>query len=214
MSGIDSRAISIASPPFFIVDLISRELIIVYNAHLWRNRIAASSPLQQLTRAFYFFNTAGEPLSLPLVLADMRMLLDNTQAVAALLFALAGLMISLVGCMWLIVAYVKRSKVVWSRRKRRVARIGGALVPVALLVLPAVASWLIYLVEFGNVNYALVEAAPDVRAPMLARSIENAWSLAAAVCLTELVLLVPCAVLFGLALSVPRSIAISDSGTK
>jgi hypothetical protein len=124
-------------------------------------------------------------------------------SIVVMVAALAAMLVVAGSCIGLLVAYVKRQKVVWGRGMRTLVGIGGTATSILVLLLPPGVAWLIYLRSVGRIDEALCATASDKTAPLLAHVLAGAWNAAVAACLADLVLLLPCAVLAGLALTVP-----------
>jgi hypothetical protein len=124
-------------------------------------------------------------------------------AIVVMVAALAAMLVVAGSCIGLLVAYAKREKVIWGRRMRTLVGIGGTATSIVVLLLPPGVAWLVYLRSVGRIDEALHATASDKMAPLLAHVLVGAWNAAVAACLADLVLLLPCAVLAGLALTVP-----------
>jgi uncharacterized membrane protein YgcG len=75
-------------------------------------------------------------------------LTEFTGSIAVVSLAAVSLIVVHVGVVWLISTYCRRDRVFWSLKKERAARIAGVIVAVAVLVIPSMASWIVYLVEW------------------------------------------------------------------
>ena len=124
-------------------------------------------------------------------------------AIAILAASLAALAFVAGGCIGLVVAYVKRAKVVWGRGMRTLVGFGGTATSLVVLLMPPGVAWLLYLRAVGRIDEALATAAADKTAPLMADAVSGAWNGVVAAGLADLLLLAPCAVLAGLALTVP-----------
>ena len=143
---------------------------------------------------------------------DELFLYPNAGPVIVLGCALVALVVVLAGCAWLTAALRRGATADWDRRRCRFVRNVCVALSIAVLVLPSVACWIGYHVEYGNVDLALTEIDYDLRAISLERSRQSAFTLSATVAFSQLVLLIPCSVLAGLALSVARSHDGRDGG--
>lgn len=124
-------------------------------------------------------------------------------AIVVLVASLVACLIVMGSCIGLLVAYAKRAKVVWGRGMRTLVGVGGTVTSLVVLLLPPGAAWLVYLRSVGKIDEALGATATDKTAPLPGYVLAGAWDAAVAAGLADLLLLVPCAVLAGLALTVP-----------
>jgi hypothetical protein len=124
-------------------------------------------------------------------------------ALVLLAVSLVGLVCVVGGCVGLIVAHRRRARAAWGRGKRTLVGIGSLLTSLTVLILPPGASWVVYRRAVDRIDEALAMDPSPEKVRLLAHAIDSAWSVACAAGLADLVLLVPCAVLVGLALSVP-----------
>jgi len=124
-------------------------------------------------------------------------------AIVILAVSLAALLIVVGSCTGLLVAYVKRAKVVWGRGMRTLVGVGGTATSILVLLLPPGAAWLVYLRSVSRIDEALAMTASRERVDQIAGAIDSGWSVMLATGLADVALLVPCAVLVGLSLTVP-----------
>jgi len=130
-------------------------------------------------------------------------LLKNPLSLVVLLVALVGLVLVVLGSVLMLVSWLRRGKLRWARGTRMIAGIGGVGLPVVVMIVPPVISWIVYLTSTGKMDAALADAAPDQRAAMMARAVESAMAVSAASAASMALLALPCALLVGLALTVP-----------
>ncbi len=124
-------------------------------------------------------------------------------ALAILAASLVALVFVAGSCVGLLVAYAKRVKVVWGRGMRMLVGVGGTATSLVVLLLPPGAAWLMYLRAAGRIDEVLATAAPDEKSALVADAVTGAWNGVMAAGLADLLLLLPCAVLAGLSLTVP-----------
>ena len=124
-------------------------------------------------------------------------------AVILMVAALAALVIVTSSCIGLLVAYVKRAKVVWGRGMRTFVGIGGTATSILVLLLPPGVAWLVYLRSVGRIDEALAMPASPERVDQISGAIDAGWGTVCAAGLADAALLAPCAVLVGLSLTVP-----------
>ncbi len=124
-------------------------------------------------------------------------------AIAVMVAALAALAFVAGSCIGLLVAYAKRAKVVWGRGMRAFVGLGGTATALVVLLLPPGVAWLVYLRSVAGIDAALAMAPSAERVGQLSGAIDSGWAVMCAAGLADAVLLVPCAVLAGLSLSVP-----------
>ena len=129
-------------------------------------------------------------------------LIRHPYSIAVLVSALIGLVFVLGGCIGLIIAYARREKLKWGRAMRAIVGIGGVITAGLFLFLPAAVSWFVYTQAPDRMEEALASSAPEQKAALMADIISEAWSAAFLANVSALVLLIPCAVLVGLALTV------------
>jgi len=129
--------------------------------------------------------------------------LGNTAAIAILVVALGTLITVLGGCLGLAIAHLRRSKLRWGRGFRIAVGAGGAVLAGVALLVPAIGSWIAYLAIRSSVAEVITQAVPEERAALLAGAIERAIGGALAAGMGEIALIVPCAVIAALALTVP-----------
>ena len=92
--------------------------------------------------------------------------------------------------------------------------IGGTATSLVVLLLPPGVAWLIYLRAVGRIDEALVEAVPEQKASLMGQSVGTAFEVMTAAGLADLVLVVPCAVLAGLALTIPFFLRDPEEGAE
>ncbi len=129
--------------------------------------------------------------------------LQHTMAVGVIGVSILGLAFVLVTSLVFVLAYRRREKLSWSNGLRLAIGMGGISMSSIVLLLPALASWGKYLLASSSLEDDLAQVSPDVKAAMVARAVASSMNTAMAADLSTYVLLVPCAMLMGLAMTVP-----------
>jgi ABC-type dipeptide/oligopeptide/nickel transport system permease component len=141
------------------------------------------------------------------------LLLRNPIAIAVMLASLVGLVFVLGASLGLVVGYARRRRLTWARSTRIAVGAGGTITSCLVLCLPAAAAWLAYLSRDGKLGETLAIAAPEQVAALVAQAFESALGVSLAATISELVVAVPCAVLAGLALTVPFFLRAEGGGS-
>lgn len=129
--------------------------------------------------------------------------LRNPFSIGVAVVALVGLAFVLLGSVIYVAAYRKRDKLSWSNGVRVAIGIGGTAFSSFILILPALMSWASYLISSNALERDLQLASPVQQASLVARAVDGAMSVAMVAEVASYVLLVPCGLMMGLALTVP-----------
>ena len=134
--------------------------------------------------------------------ADLIYMLDNGWAIAELCVSLASLAAAIAGVIYLARLH-RRGGLDWSERKIAVVGMSGAMLAVVLLCLPELVSWLAYLGCYDMVDRGLLGVGhhPDHEAALIARGLADGFGVSWLAGAGKALLLVPCALLAGLSLT-------------
>ena len=129
--------------------------------------------------------------------------------IAATVLGLGG---ALVGCTVLVGKYRKRGMLDWSRGRRLLVPVGGTLCASIVLMMPAALNWLAHLSMVARIDHGLAYGVQEQKAAIVMSSFEHSIIVSVFATCGTLILLLPCAVLIGLVLTVPTSMTRAQEG--
>jgi hypothetical protein len=128
--------------------------------------------------------------------------------------ALLGLTFVLIGCVMLALAHRRREKLAWAVGTRLAAGVGGTAFSVVVLMAPAALSWIAHHIACSRVEEALARGGAWPEVSTVAQGFQEAVVTSTFADAAQAILLLPCAALIGLSLTVPFFLTRAPGGVR